>query len=62
MVVRMLFRFPVSDRFVYAGRRISAQLLCRKATPRANIPAAVTMLLFSLLVKAEMVLEAKLGS
>lgn len=28
----------------------------------ANIPAAVTILRFSLLVKAEMVLEAKLGS
>jgi hypothetical protein len=28
----------------------------------ANIPAAVTILLFSLLVKTEMVLEAKLGS
>lgn len=79
---------------VYAGSRISAQLLCKKVTPiytrslafalasvfllyralsfvcsvdnpgrlTANIPAAVTILLLSLLVKAVMVLEAKLGS
>jgi hypothetical protein len=80
---------------VYAGSRISAQLLCKNVTPiytpllalvlasaflpgyhahpsshgfdrlgklTANIPAAVTILLLSLLVMAEMVLDAKLGS
>ena len=42
--------YPSSDIFDNPGRLT------------ANIPAAVTILLLSLLVKAEMVLDAKLGS